>query len=1066
MVVNLFLILLSVSPQEDFRQAVEAYKKGLYTPALYAMEQLLLEPEFNKADSALFLAGQAAFQLDRYEKALRYLERHMSEAPYPLPKALENAVISALELNQVDKAYELFSSYPRFDLSQNTKLRLAKQLEDKKDYKRARDLYAAINDPEIRLVGAKMLIAASRFDLLSTYLADLEQTYPEVAATIASLQIEATLSRGDSLSSLEAGLAMGTPRDVASTEAFNLGELFSSFDLYEDAVQYYSSAVKNRRYDALLPLAHSYAALGQNHEAVKTFDKARKKGYSLSAKDASVEARVRLLAGKTFNASALNPKVFRTYEEYVQALELLKEKKQDDVYGHLLSSSSFLRGEDILRRARLLSKQGRVVEALESYRQYIEKVPFGNERTQAAKELSILLNFQVKDPQAALNKLIMATTPSEKGKILFEDAKDYKAAISFLDTISTAQAFYYSALSYERLYQKEGKVKYLDKARERYQNLCWQFPEDSLVEDGFYRLFITEIRDPLKRMDRGLDYLDHYPDGKYADEIRFKIGYVHLSRGDTVSAKSDWETLYLTKPKSEFNFPVLFELAKLALAEADTADAAAKLSLIVSVAPRDTLYYLASSYLARLEEARGRNLQALVIYRNMAQQLGYLPRKLWKRSLNLLFTLKQYNELRSFYKALGDREYRNEIDFWQEVAKVERGVVSDEDLKELFHTRPPVLKDPYLYWAAIGASSLHHDRLGRHLFERLVAEGQDSTLIAKAEFLLAQIQIAGGEDSSAVATLRKLHAASPNDTLIMSKLVLALYRSGKIDEADSFWLKLDLMSTSDQSPILLEKVAYLLTANRIDEADTVLTKLANVRFLWKNADFLYYKGLVDARKGRTVEAMDIYLKFISEFPSSERLPAVYFKMGTLFYMQQELDSASTYYLKALDSPDLRIPALENLAKIARSQRQWDRSLQYFEVLARETSDSQKRGEILVQMGVTAYNAAKFTRALEYFNKAIPLVVEKGRARLLYWNARAHAAFADPEHIEQAIALFLQCHEEFPQDQWGLESWLMAGEGYLQLERYEDAKVIFKAIIAQRGENDPFGMRARTYLDKL
>ncbi|MCK4231307.1 tetratricopeptide repeat protein, partial [candidate division WOR-3 bacterium] len=347
----------------------------------------------------------------------------------------------------------------------------------------------------------------------------------------------------------------------------------------------------------------------------------------------------------------------------------------------------------------------------------------------------------------------------------------------------------------------------------------------------------------------------------------------------TTAAQSGWETLSLTRPQSPHNYPVLYELARLSLAEADTTDAAAKLSLILSVAPHDTLYFLVARELAMLEEARGRNLEALRIYRKIAEELSTLPADLWQRSIDLIFALRQYNEFDNFQAALQDAEYSQEIDFFKQAAKVERKMAKQEDLKLLLHKRPAMRKDSYFYWAGIGAGLIDHPRLGRHLLERLTREGKNEDLMAKAEFLLAQYKIAGGEDSSAVVSLRRLHTRNPDDTLILAKLVTALYRSGEIREGDSLWLRLDIMSATDQSPLLLEKVAYLLNSGRIQDADSVLAALSNVRALWQNENFVYYSGVAAARQGRQEDAMDILKGFVSDFPRSELLPTVYFKLG-------------------------------------------------------------------------------------------------------------------------------------------------------------------------------------------
>lgn len=1061
---SLILILFASTPREDFDQAVEAYRNGLYGPALYAMEQLLLEPDFDAADSALLLAGQSAYALARYDKALRYLERHIAESGDPAPQALEKGIISALELNQTDKAYALFHNNPRFETSQETKLRLAQTFEQLKDYEKAREMYMAIPDPDLRLVGAKMLLAAGRYDLLATYLADLEQTYPEVAATVASLQIEATLSRGDSLSSLEAGLAMGEPSTLGSTEAYTLGKLFASLNLFEDAVRFYEPARAQRRYDVLLPLGYLYVQLGDYRQAVRIYEEAREKAVTFSTSDRAEEAKARLLSGRDFDAQALADARFASWDEYRRVLDLLLAKGQTSIYERLLLASPFVRPEDVLRKARLLCSQGRPREALSAYRQYLGS-PFGSERAAASREADIVELFEIKDAEAALKKLVAATTSAEKGKVLFEDAKDYEGAIAFLDTVADPEAFYYSALAYERLYLRDGKVKFLDEARERYDNLYWQYPESRWTEDALYRLFATEIRDPLKKMDRALEYLDHYPEGRYSDEVRFLMGFVQLARGDTFAAKGDWETLYLTRPESPYNFPVLYELAALALAEADTSDASAKLSLILSVAPHDTLYFASARRLAELEETHGRKLDALMLYRKMAAELGWLPVQLWQKALDLTFALRQYNELDNFYSSMKDLERRQEIDFYRQAAKVESKLADSDDLKVLLHERPANRTDEYLYWAGVGASLANHPRLGRHLLETLVSLGRDSLLVAKAEFLVAQHQIAAGEDSGAVSRLRDLYSRNPADTLVLAKLVTALYRAGELAEADSLWRKLDVASAGDQSPLLLEKAAYLLNANRTEEADTILEKLSLIRELWKDPNFVYYKGIVASKSGRTEEALELFRRFHSDFPTSQLIPNVEFKLGTLYYMLGEPDSATAYYRRTLESPELRRSALENLAKIARSQKKYEEAMRYFEMLAEEVPTPAERGSIYTELGVTAYYANKFSQSITYFERALPLVTGE-RPYLLFCTARSYAAFLDPEHLEKAVSLFLQCHEEFPQDQWGLESWFQAGMGYLALDRPDDARLVLTAILNQRGENDPFGMRAKTELERL
>ncbi|MBN2378405.1 tetratricopeptide repeat protein [candidate division WOR-3 bacterium] len=1074
MIKALLLLVLAGGTREEFDQAVAAFSMGLYGPALSALEGLLLEPEFEEADSAYLIAGEAAFELTRYEKALRYLESHLAEATEPGPKSLEKAVTSALELNQALKGYSLFAAYPRQALTQDTKLRLAQALTDLEKYAEARNVYMEIDDCEIRLVGAKMLLDAGRHDLLGPYLADLELTCPEVAEEIRKLQLEQSISRGDSLASLETGIAIKDPFSIGAVEAHTLGSLFQSFSLFEEAQEFFSSAVKQRRYNALLPLAQCYAASGDNRNAVKTFHEAQEK-LSLSADDRATQARVRLLTGEDYDAKSLVDARFRGFDEYRLALELIEDASEYLVYERLLVSSPFVRSSLVLRRARLLGLQQRFEEALIEYEKYLQDAPFANQRDEAAREADIIINFEIKDAEAALKKFVTAATSSEKGKILFEDAKDYEGAIEFLDTVSTAQSFYYSALSYERLYERDGKIKYLDKARERYENLYWQFPEDRLVEDALYRLFVTEIRDPLKRVDRALDYIDHYPEGKYADEITFRLGYVEIARGDTVAAQNDWETLYLTRPKSPYNYPVLFELARLSQAASDTTDAAAKFSLIVSVAPHDTLYFLALREMALLEESRGRNVEALTHYRRLAKECEYFPSELWERTLDLIFSLRQYKELDYFRGVLKDREYLDDIEFYKDAAKVDAREVEKKDLERLFRNRPAARKDEYLYWTGVGAYVVGYERLSRHLLERVVSEGHDSLLTAKADFLVAQIQMRMPEDTtevtSAVEKLRRLHAKNPHDTLVLEQLVRALYRAGELEEADSLWRKLDYLST-DKSRILLEKVAWLLNNQKVEEADSVLTFLSNVRTLWKNDQFLYYKGLIAAMQGREEEAVEMFKMLISDFEKSEFVGLAHFRLATLYHIQEDYDNAVAHYLAVLEYPDLRRDALVNLAKLERKRKDFDKAVEYFELLAQEATSPEERGEWYLEMGVTSYHAAGYYRSISYLERsivylerALPLVSEQ-RSYLLYCTARSYAGFLDDEHLERGVSVFLQCHDEFPQDQWGLECWFQAGVGYLELEQPDKAKEIFTAILNSRGEDDPFGMRAREELDKL
>ncbi|MBD3287120.1 tetratricopeptide repeat protein, partial [candidate division WOR-3 bacterium] len=983
-----------------------------------------------------------------------------------------------LELNQVDKAYAYFSANPRLALTQETKVHLAEALEKNESYQKMRDVYMSIDDCSLRLLGAKVLISEERGDLVGTYITDLEKICPDAAEEIRRLLLEFSVSQGDSLTSLETGLGISDMAGITAVEALTLGDLFNAFSLYEDAIGFYNVALDRRRYDAALPMAECYAALGENRDAAKTFEAA--KALSFSPSHRATRARVRLLSGEDFEAGALEEASFRNYSEYVRGMENLAEANEYVLYEMFLFSNRFSRASQMLRKARFLEFQGRSEEALVAYEDFLADAPFASERGEAAREAELIRNFKIKDPEAALKKFLNASTSSEKGRILFEDAKDYEGAIQFLDTVQTPLAFYYSGLAYERLYNRDGKIKHLDRARERYQNLYWQFPEDTLIEEALYRLFVTEVRDPLKKVDQAHYYLREHLEGnikgKYADEIGFLMGYVELSRGDTAAARNGWEILYSSGDRSRYTYPALYELARLSLAQGDTSDAAVKYKLICSVASEDTLYFRAMRELALLEKGRGRGEEALELYKKMVSGLPAVPTDIWEEVLDLIFELERYSELDYFAGLIEDKEYLEDIRFYRYVAKVQCEDVGAEDIQGFLHSRPADRKDEFLYWSGVGARLAGYESLGLHQLERLSAEGRDSVLVANADFIIAQMKIQAVGDTaamgSALETLWKLHEQNPDDTLIMAQLVTALYRAGKFAQADSLWYRLDLRSGGDQSPLLLEKVAHLLTEGRTEEADSVLDELSDVRSLWMNDQFVYYKGLSAARQGLEDEAVQTLKGLVSNFPGSEFRGQAYMKLGVLYHLQEEYDSASRYYRLVLEYPDLRNDALLNMAKMEKTRSQFDKALEYFELLAQEATSSEDRGRWYLEMGVTSYHAAGYYRSISYLERsivflerALPLVTEQ-RPYLLYSTGRTYAAFLDDEHLERAVSVFLQCHEEYPQNQWGLECWFQAGVGYTELGRPEDAKVIFKAIINARGPDDAFGIRAQEALDKL
>ena len=254
------------------------------------------------------------------------------------------------------------------------------------------------------------------------------------------------------------------------------------------------------------------------------------------------------------------------------------------------------------------------------------------------------------------------------------------------------------------------------------------------------------------------------------------------------------------------------------------------------------------------------------------------------------------------------------------------------------------------------------------------AEALDATRIAieqepdfaEAHFNLGAILNVLGRFAEAETHLRRAIALKPQDGDAHFSLGAALYKQGRYAEAlDATRIAIEQepehLKAHFNLGVVLDKLG------RFEEAETHLRRAIAL----KPQDIDSLRKLIEilTPQGRYEEAIDLIAQAVALDPSSPQAAELHYLMGQTAQENGQSETATAYYIRALEIDPHYAKAIRRLAHLRAEQQRYDESLELFQRLIDiDPGDAMAHGN----MGIVLFYLGNSAEALQRFDQALSL----------------------------------------------------------------------------------------------
>jgi len=234
------------------------------------------------------------------------------------------------------------------------------------------------------------------------------------------------------------------------------------------------------------------------------------------------------------------------------------------------------------------------------------------------------------------------------------------------------------------------------------------------------------------------------------------------------------------------------------------------------------------------------------------------------------------------------------------------------------------------------------------------------------------------------------------------------------------------------------------------------------------SEALYYSALIQLQQNSLDQAIERFHRFKEKYPKHEFYLNARFEIATIYFnLQDYLNAAEEYRQVARlvkEKEKFGFKATYNAALAYERISVWDRAIEMNLLLLKNYKKFIKEEELLAKIGFCFSEDKKFLQALEHFERAYHISNEAERPEIKYWIATCYASLGKKE---KALEEYLTISYKYKHmGKWGLTAEYEAARLYEKKQDFENAKMLYKKIIAADGENGDFGSSALTRLNSL
>jgi TolA-binding protein len=358
-------------------------------------------------------------------------------------------------------------------------------------------------------------------------------------------------------------------------------------------------------------------------------------------------------------------------------------------------------------------------------------------------------------------------------------------------------------------------------------------------------------------------------------------------------------------------------------------------------------------------------------------------------------------------------------------------------------------------WVYLLANSFKF--LGRkadYLYRDVVSTSTDSALVDRAQRELMRIDFDMGAYDAVCAYGFE---TAQNDTQLIVLYAYSLARTGKYSDALSV---LKQYSEDDSYSLNNYYGEYLIEKKKYSAARTHYDSIvvgANGRL---PAPLVYNWALIPFLQGNVDTAMVRFQYYRKIAPRSKEFHQALFKIATLYYAQQEFDSAAYYYGLASEDDYLRADALLNQLVCFKKSSRWTDIINVSTLLLGHVPDEEKH-TIAFELGYAYLRLGRVRQAVDFLKIAVTL---RPTPEYHYWLAETYLGKGD---FVRALYHYQKVVNAFAEDEmWTPTAQYKTGIVLEFLDEPDEARTVYEQIVRERGHSDTWGSEAQKRIDEL
>ncbi len=329
-----------------------------------------------------------------------------------------------------------------------------------------------------------------------------------------------------------------------------------------------------------------------------------------------------------------------------------------------------------------------------------------------------------------------------------------------------------------------------------------------------------------------------------------------------------------------------------------------------------------------------------------------------------------------------------------------------------------------------------------------------------------------GKYDEAIANYDKVLTAYPSSNYVfdaVNGLQYAYVAEGKPQKAisviDEFVQKNPGLSFSDQ--LFFKKGEINYSMQDFAKAKTSYSEfIANYPKSKLLPDAYFWLGKSAENLNQNQEAIFNFKKVFNSFPNTEAGAGAVLEIGNIYMAENNFDDAVAIYNEAYDkmkqSPRLaeiifmKGSALSNKGDIKGATDSFEEVIQYY-------PNTIFAAKAKFEIGAIEMAAGRYDNADNYFQDLANSRSDDLGAKAQYYLG---LSFFEQKNYNEAISAFVRVRTIFSAyDEWLAKSYLKMGEAYTIQKDYDQAKDIYRTVLAKH-KGDVFGQEAQTKLRAL